>query len=112
MRKIALVLAILLIAGVAVSYAYTGRPASQAAAAFIPKAAGTLATDAIQVIIPVRYARGASLAEANYTKLSSGDVVIWDTNSADGVTVSASVVDAPTATAFAGVCVTDISTAD
>ncbi|MEN6414378.1 MAG: hypothetical protein ABFC84_16695 [Veillonellales bacterium] len=57
-------------------------------------------------VVRVRYAmRGNSVAG-----LSSGDVVVWDLNSADGVTISRCTVSA--AMSYAGVLVTDIATAD
>lgn len=57
-------------------------------------------------IMKVRY--GSRIADA--PSLASGDVVIWDTTSADGYTITACVTDADAK--FAGVLVTTIATAD
>ena len=58
------------------------------------------------VIKLVRYAR----INANSPTLSSGDVVIWDTNSADGITVSACQTSGDSK--VAGVLVTSLQTID
>ena len=60
-----------------------------------------------QVVKLVRYGRAGHGILDN--KLSSGDVVVWDTSSNDGVTVSACVTSNDNA--YAGVLVTDILTA-
>jgi len=39
-------------------------------------------------IVRVRYAAGAQSSEANMADLASGDIVVWNITSADGVTVS------------------------
>lgn len=57
-------------------------------------------------VVRVRYA----MQQANALSLSSGDVVIWDTTSKDGFTISACVAD--NALNYAGVLVTTIPTAD
>jgi len=72
---------------------------------------GADGVSAMTEIVKVRYARGMGAKEQFYGGLSSGDVVVWDTISADGVTISASIADVPT-NGFAGVLVTDIETAD
>ena len=56
--------------------------------------------------IPVRYAR----EDANSPSLSSGDVVIWDVTSADGLTISACEADSDGT--YAGVMISTIQTAD
>ena len=60
-------------------------------------------------IIKVRYGYVGGTGR-NEIGLQSGDVVCWDTNSADGYTISACTTE--NASNFAGVLVTDISTAD
>jgi len=71
---------------------------------------GALGISPMTQIIKVRYGRGNSGDQDVYPSLASGDVVIWDTNSADGVTISGCIVDfdAP----YAGVLVTTIATQD
>jgi len=58
------------------------------------------------VVIPVRY----SCRSANAATAQSGDVVVWDLTSADGVTISLCSVN--NAISYAGVLVTDILTAE
>lgn len=58
------------------------------------------------LVIPVRYGLRSAVA----LSLSSGDVVIWDTTSADGMTISACVTDNDST--FAGVLISTIQTAD
>lgn len=57
-------------------------------------------------IMRVRYGHAA----ANSPTLSSGDVMVWDTNSADGITVTACITDLPAT--FAGVLVQTCPTSD
>lgn len=64
-------------------------------------------------IMKVRYSLMQATPQSSTGNVSSGDVLIWDTVSADGITVSKCAVDSPNDTvAFAGVAVTDITTAD
>ena len=64
------------------------------------------------VIMKVRYSQMDATPQSS-SNVVSGDVLIWDTNSADGITVSRCVVDSPSDTAyFAGVAVTGIQSAD
>ena len=58
------------------------------------------------MVVPVRY----GLSDPDAPTLSSGDVVIWDTTSADGFTISACVADNDGT--YAGVLVSTIQTAD
>ena len=59
-------------------------------------------------IIPVRL----SLMGANLTGINSGEVVYWDTNSADGISINKDASLTPGNANFAGVAVTAIQTAD
>lgn len=59
-----------------------------------------------RTVVRVRY----GLADPNSPTLTSGDVVVWDTTSADGITVSACI--ASNDSAIAGVLVTPLQTAD
>lgn len=73
---------------------------------------GASGTTPPTMIMRVRYSRMDNTPQAD-SKVSSGDVLVWDTNSADGITVSRCVVDSPSDTvSFAGVAVTDIPSAD
>jgi len=73
---------------------------------------GALGTTPPTVIMKVRYSRMDATPQSSGSVIS-GDVLIWDTNSADGITVSRCVVDSPNDTVyFAGVAVTDILSAD
>lgn len=56
--------------------------------------------------VEVRYGR----SEPNQPSLSSGDVVVWDENSSDGIAISACMVN--NAQSYAGVLVTSIATKD
>lgn len=67
---------------------------------------GSVGTTPPTKILRVRYA----MQQANAMTISSGDVVIWDTTSKDGLTISACVTD--NASNYAGVLVTSIPTAD
>ena len=57
------------------------------------------------IIVKIRYG-----LQGNDTGLSSGDVVVWDTTSADGYTISGCIVSHDAT--FAGVLVEDIATSD
>lgn len=64
------------------------------------------------VPVRVRYARIPTNPQADET-IASGDVLVWDTSSADGITISRCIVDSPNDTThFAGVAITTIPTAD
>ena len=104
-RLFVLVLAALLICGVAQAAVNTiPTPASRAV--IYRTATGSPITEAATVIVPVRYGN----ADDNAPSLASGDVVIWDTTSADGITISGCITD--NAVIYAGVLVTTIATAD
>ena len=64
---------------------------------------GPTGTSPATRIVRVRYAVGASASEANQANLASGDIVVWNTTSADGVTVSLATASSQP---FAGVMVT------
>jgi hypothetical protein len=61
-------------------------------------------------IVRVRYGRMCTDPQTDET-IASGDVLIWDCNSSDGITISRSISDVPTG-GFAGVAVTTIQTSD
>lgn len=67
-------------------------------------------------ITRVRYSYTCQLAQDANGNVSSGDVMVWDYNSADGITVSKCVVDSNGTgdylQHFAGVAVTNITSAD
>lgn len=103
MKKLFVILiATLLVGGVAFG---EGVPQPSAVGVSRIKAVGTLPSDPQSQILLVRY--GNRFADS--AKISSGDVVVWDLNSADGVTISQCVV--ANAVSYAGVAVTDILTA-
>jgi len=89
--------------------------ATQAFAVSLPSPDGTtqnkrqvggLRSDAVRVVQLVRYAnQGPDAATIN-----SGEVVVWDTTSADGVTITTTTTSADGA--IAGIAATDIETAD
>ena len=60
-------------------------------------------------VVKVRYGYTGGVQRTG-GDLSSGDVVVWDTTSADGYTISACIAD--DGANFAGVLVEDVSTAD
>jgi hypothetical protein len=103
----------LLIVGLATSaYAVKNNYASNNVVIF-GASGGPSGTTPPTEIVKVRYPTQCLLANNSGGNVSSGDVLIWDTNSADGVTVSKDILDAPTdSAAFAGVAVVDILTAD
>jgi len=106
MRKLFLVvLAALLICGVAQAAVNT-IPTPGSSAVIYQTTTGSLITTVSTVIIPVRYAS----MRANDPSLASGDVVIWDTVSADSLTISGCITDNDST--YAGVLVTTIATAD
>jgi hypothetical protein len=93
---------LLLLGGLPLVYA---APASQNIRDFSGSGGASGITPPTEVV-RVRYgASGNSIAG-----LSSGDVVVWDLNSADGITISRCTVT--NAMSYAGVLVTDIATAD
>jgi len=59
-------------------------------------------------IIKVRY----GFESKDAPTLSSGDVVVWNETSADGITISACILSGNNALSYAGVLVTDIQTSD
>jgi len=64
-------------------------------------------------IVKVRYGYTCQIALNSAGNISSGDVLVWDTTSADGITVSKCITDYPNSTTgYAGVAVVDITTAD
>jgi len=71
---------------------------------------GSTGITPVTVVVPVRYGLWGSSVTKYDPTLASGTVVVWDTSSADGFTISAcmSTNDAT----YAGVLVTDIKTAD
>lgn len=95
---------------VALSFLFSGTafaayPASDNVDILGPSGGAKGITPATQ-IVRVRYGMMAGVEPG----LNSGDVVIWDTNSADGVTVSACVANNDGT--YAGVLVTAVQTAD
>jgi len=62
------------------------------------------------IVVPVRYAMRTGGVMLSESGLSSGDVVIWDTVSGDGFTISACVTTNDGT--YAGVLISDIQTAD
>lgn len=64
------------------------------------------------LIVPVRYGLWGTTATRIDPSLASGDAVVWDTNSADGLTISSCAIDRGTTGSFAGVLVSTIQTAD
>ena len=106
MRKVlALLLAGLLLVSLTSSALATKHPASAATEEF-GRFRGATGTTPPTRIVKVRY----STRGANYSTIESGDVVVWDTNSADGFSVSSCVTDGDRS--YAGVLVTDILTAE
>ncbi len=70
---------------------------------------GAIGITPVSKLVKVRYGyEGGSTRTGG--DLSSGDVVVWDTTSADGYTISASI--AANSPAVAGVLVTAVSTSD
>ncbi len=103
MKKLLIILvAALLIGGVA--YA-AGVPQPAAVGSERMKVVGTLPSDPQSTVLLVRYGS----RYPNDGGITSGDVVVWDINSADGITVSKCVADK--AVSYVGVAVTDILTA-
>jgi len=103
-KVISLALAMLLIGSVV--YAATPAPANENVIYQYGKGqsrGGPMCT----VVVPVRYGE----SDPNEATLSSGDVVIWDTNSADGYSIEVLVTDLYGSN-YAGVMVTDILTDD
>jgi len=104
-RLFVLTLAVLMICGIA-SAAVNSIPTPTSRAVIYRTATGSSITEVGTVIVPVRYGN----ADDNAPSLASGDVVIWDTTSADAITISGCITD--NAVTYAGVLVTTIATAD
>lgn len=106
MKKIfAILLVGLLVCGSA--FAVNNEYDSQNVDIFAPYRGGAGITPGTEVV-KVRYSLGPNAPNA--PSLASGDVVVWDTTSADGYTITACVTSNDAA--FAGVLVTAIQTAD
>jgi len=101
-KLLCILIALTLVLGCSASYA--AAPASDNVS--ILGNGGAIGISPVTQIVRVRYGlRGNSTAT-----LSSGDVVVWDLTSADGLTISKCVTD--NQQNYAGVLVTDILTAD
>jgi len=86
---------------------YAEAPASQNVE-YLSGSGGSAGVTPFTEVVRVRYGlQGVGLSDAS---LASGDIVVWDSNSADGITVSACIVDY--AMSYAGVMVTTAATAD
>lgn len=109
MKKIlVLTLAALLITGSA--YA-AGRPVPASSRVIYQTVTGTTMNLPSTVVVPVRY--GRNTAARTQVGLQSGDIVLWDTTSSDGVSIIPASGDCIAGDGrFAGVLVTDVLTCD
>jgi len=107
MKKIIALALIVLLAFAGTSMAAGGYD-SENVSIIGPRMGGAGITPVTQVI-KVRYGYTGGVNRTG-GELSSGDVVVWDTTSADGYTISACVADGTAE--FAGVLVEDVNTAD
>ena len=107
-KKISLItLAILLISGVAFAGTVNNEHSStQYSGAIIWQGPRDI-DEPLQIVVPVRY----SSCEANETSIASGAALIWDTNSADGVSVTKA-LGTDGDLRFAGIAVTTLLTQD
>lgn len=96
-------IAVFLLLGFAISFAEA--PSSGNTFDFWGRGGATGSTPPTMTV-KVRYGR----SEPNQPSLSSGDVVVWDVSSSDGMAISACMVN--NAQSYAGVLVTSIATKD
>lgn len=108
MRKVlALVIVGLLLSG-GVAFA-TGRPASDSVDIF-GKFRGPNGVTPTTEIVKVRYGYTAKTIDPDHAGITSGDVLVWDTNSNDAYTISICITDFDGT--YAGVAVTAILSAE
>ena len=103
MKKISILLVALLVLGLA-SLSYADTPAGDGFE--ILGQGGQAGLTPGTLVVRVRY----GLRGLSNPSLASGDVVIWDTNSSDGLTISACITSNDTT--YAGVLTSTIQTAD
>ena len=109
----------LLVALLVVGFAYAAEASNDYAAQnveILGVSGGASGTTPPTLIMKVRYGYTCQIAQDSNGNISSGDVLVWDYNSADGITVSKCIADVDGAgdylQHFAGVAVTNITSAD
>lgn len=106
MRRLITVISLVALAFLLAVPSYAASNYGTDSADIVGKFRGPNGVSPTSVIYKVRYGN----AYKDSPSLTSGDVVVWDTNSADGYTISACITSNDAS--FAGVLVTSIGTAD